>query len=189
MAHALLNFPLVGTKHLSTVALLALLAAAAPPSRARATPDFVPPLALHGDDINGRPFDLATLRGQIVVVTFSSRSTAKESRAINRRLDALVAPGRVAVVTVVNLAEVPSLFLGYARRRVAEATAHSRIAYVLDERGHLSSMLAIDAPAILVVDRAGYVHARFRGEAELDAVLRTVDGLRGGELRPPLSAP
>ena len=185
MAHALLFFQFVDAKFLAAVALVALVAvAAAPPVCARDAPIARTPLALHADDIHGHPFDLAALRGQIVVVTFSSRRTMKESQAINQRLDELVMPGRVAVVTVVNLAEVPSLFLGYARRRVAEATANSRIAYLLDERGHLSRTLAVDAPCILVIDRAGTVQGRFRGQAELDGVLRAVAGLReSGRLR------
>ncbi len=189
MAHPLLNPDPVGTKLSFIAALVAAALAVSIVVPARATPASVAPLSFHAEDVQGRPFDLAQLRGQIVVVTFGSRSTIRESRAINRRLDPLVEPGRVAVVTVVDLAEVPSLFLGYARRRVREATASSRIEYVIDDRGRLCRALAVEATEILVVDRAGFVRRRLRGEAAVDEALRTVDWLNavGGDISGPTS--
>src|SRR5437660_9723717 len=74
---------------------------------------------LNGADGHGRPFDLRSLRGQVVALTFTSRYTKDEAHKINQALASRV-DRDFAVVTVVDLVGVPSLFHGYAKRRIAD---------------------------------------------------------------------
>lgn len=138
----------------------------------------VPVVWLRGTDARGRVFDIERLRGQVVVVAFASRRTVRESKAIHERLAALVASGDVAVVSVVNLDGVPSLLAGYVRRRIGEAAERSRLVLIVDERGRLSRAFAAEGADILVIDRAGRLRGRFRGQAEVVGAVRAVEDAR-----------
>jgi hypothetical protein len=140
----------------------------------------LPLVWLRGTDVRGRVFDIERLRGQVVVVTFASRRTARESHAIHDRLAPLVAPGDVAVVMVINLDGVPGFLMGYARRRIEEAAARSRLVHLVDERGRLTRAFSAEGTEILVIDRGGRLCGRFRGESELERAVQTVEGARSG---------
>jgi hypothetical protein len=163
-------------------ALFGVLLALAAPIRAAPAPSVV---WLRGTDAAGRPFDLERLRGQVVVLTVATRGTAGESKQIGMRLQGIVMNGEVAVVTVVNLDDVPFFALGYARRRVAQEAARSSMVILTDDRGKLCRALALSGSDILIIDRRGQLQRRYRGAGQLDQALRTVDELR----RPAVSAP
>jgi hypothetical protein len=151
----------------SAIFVFALTAHAAPPT-----------VWLRATDATGRPFDLSHLRGQVVVITVASKATLGESKEIGRRLQQIVARGEVAVVTVVNLDEVPFFAMSYARRRVAEEAARSPMFILTDEHGKLCRSMALAGSDILVIDKCGHLLHRFRGTAQLDQALRKVDELR-----------
>lgn len=161
-----------------TLGALAWTGAAA--SLARGATAIEPPLAvwMRAPDVRGRQFDLHRLRGQVVVITFASRETMEESRRIHRRLSALVEPGHIAVVAVINLRSVPRFALGYAHRRVAEAVADSRLLHVLDDRGNLWRSFSVEGADMLIIDRGGLLRYRFRGQEDVDEVIRSARSLR-----------
>lgn len=135
---------------------------------------------LQGHDGRGRAFDLASLRGRVVAITFASRYTAHEADRIHAALLAHAAQGGLEVVNVVDLVGVPSLFHGYARRKVAEHDRPGRILHLVDEHGRLRRAFGVE-PAhrvdILIIDRHGALRGRFAGQAELAQALRLLDTL------------
>lgn len=157
----------VGLAFAIAVFAFALVAHAAPPT-----------VWLRATDAAGRPFDLAHLRGQVVVLTVASKATLGESKEIGRRLQQIVTRGEVAVVTVVNLDEVPFFAMSYARRRVAEEAARSPMFILTDEHGKLCRSMALAGSDILVIDKCGHLLRRYKGAAQLDQALRAVDELR-----------
>jgi hypothetical protein len=134
---------------------------------------------LAGSDVYGRPFDLRSLRGQVVVLTFTSRYTQSEAHKINQALS-MHAGGGLTVVTVVDLSGVPSLFHGYAKRRIADEEERGRVRHLLDEDGHIRSHFGVE-PAhhvdIVIVDRDGALRGRFRGQGQLAAAEALIDQL------------
>jgi hypothetical protein len=135
---------------------------------------------LNGADSHGRPFDLRSLRGEVVAVTFTSRYTQNEAHKINEALRARTGDD-FAVVTVVNLVGVPSLFHGYAKRRISEEQAKTHVRHVVDENDRLKQEFNVD-PAkrvdILVIDKDGTLRGRFTGEKQLQDAVRLIDQLR-----------
>jgi hypothetical protein len=134
---------------------------------------------LAGSDVYGRPFDLRSLRGQVVVLTFTSRYTQSEAHKINQALSTHAGVG-LTVVTVVDLVGVPSLFHGYAKRRIADEEERGRVRHLLDEDGHIRSHFGAE-PArhvdIVIVDQEGALRGRFRGEQQLGAAQALIDQL------------
>jgi hypothetical protein len=135
---------------------------------------------LNGADGHGRPFDLRSLRGQVVALTFTSRWTKDEAHKINSALGARV-DRDFAVVTVVDLVGVPSLFHGYAKRRIADEENRGRIHHVVDESGHLKQTFGVEPDKrvdILVIDKDGTLRGHFTGERELEAAQQLINQLR-----------
>jgi hypothetical protein len=135
---------------------------------------------LNGSDGHGNPFDLRSLRGQVVALTFTSRYTKDEGHKINEALAARV-DRDFAVVSVVDLAGVPSLFHNYAKRRIADAQDRGRIRHVVDENGRLKQSFGVDPDKrvdILVVDKDGSLKGRFSGESQLTEAQQLIDQLR-----------
>jgi hypothetical protein len=135
---------------------------------------------LNGADGHGRPFDLRSLRGQVVALTFTSRYTRDEAHKINEALGAHI-DRDFAVVTVVDLAGVPSLFHGYAKRRIAAEENRGRIRHVIDENGRLKQSFGVEPDKrvdILVIDKEGTLRGRFSGERQLTDAQQLIDQLR-----------
>jgi hypothetical protein len=154
-------------------------------SLALAAPAFAggparPAVWLQGHDGRGHAFDLASLRGRVVAITFASRYTAHEADRIHAALLAHAGESGLEVVNVVDLMGVPSLFHGYARRKVAEHDRPGRILHLVDEHGQLRRVFGVE-PAhrvdILIIDRQGVLRGRFAGQAELAQALRLLDSL------------
>ena len=135
---------------------------------------------LNGSDSHGRPFDLRTLRGQVVALTFTSRYTKDEAHKINSALGARV-DHNFSVVTVVDLVGVPSLFHGYAKRRIADEENRGPIRHVVDEGGRIKQSFGVEPDKrvdILVIDQQGELRGRFCGERQLVDAERLIDQLR-----------
>jgi hypothetical protein len=138
---------------------------------------YAQPVALRAADARGRPFDLGALRGRIVAITFASRYTHKEADEVNR---ALAERGTI-VVNVVDLTGVPSIFKGYAKRRVAEHDEEGRVVHLVDDGGDMRRRFQVEPTRrvdIVVVGPDGEVRGRFVGAADLGRALTLVDGLR-----------
>lgn len=153
---------------------LALVMAVAVPAAARAQG---PTVALQAADAHGRTFDLASLRGNVVAVTFVSRYTRDEAARVH---NALGARDGVKVVSVVDFVGIPGFVHGYARRKVAEA-ANAHVQLLLDERGDLGRRFGARPDKrvdILVIDRGGGLRGHFEGAGQLEAAMRLIDELR-----------
>lgn len=135
---------------------------------------------LNGPDGHGHPFDLRSLRGQVVAVTFTSRYTKDEAHKINEALSARTG-GDFSVVTVVDLAGVPSVFHGYAKRRIAAEENRGAVRHVVDEDGRLKQSFGVEPDKrvdILIIDKDGSLRGRFSGEKQLEDAVRLIDQLR-----------
>jgi len=135
-----------------------------------------PVFALRAADAHGRAFDVASLRGSVVAVTFVSRYTQDEAMRVN---DALGARRDVKVVSVVDFIGIPGFVHAYARRKVAEADG--RVQHLCDERGTLRRRLGAHPDKhvdIFIVDRDGGLRGRFEGAGQLAAALRLLDEVR-----------
>ena len=153
---------------------LALMVAVAAPSPLRAQG---PAVALQAADARGRRFDLASLRGNVVAVTFVSRYTRDEAARVH---DALGARDDVKLVAVVDFVGIPGFVHGYARRKVAEAD-NEHIQHLLDEHGDLGRRFGARPDKrvdIFVIDRGGGMRGHFEGARQLDDALRLIDELR-----------
>jgi hypothetical protein len=85
------------------------------------------------------------------------------------------------VVSIVDLVGVPSLFHGYARRKVAEHDQEGRIRHLIDEQGRLRRAFQVQPDKrvdILVIDRGGALRGRYTGRQQLDEAIRLIDQLR-----------
>lgn len=135
---------------------------------------------LRGWDGHGRPFDLATVRGRVVALTFCSRWTKDEAAKVHDAL-ATRAGGDVMVVSVVDFAGIPGFAHGYARRKLAEHDQQGRIVHLVDEQGGLKRAFQTDPERrvdIFVIDRDGSLKGRFYGEKQVGDAVRLVDLLR-----------
>lgn len=133
-------------------------------------------VSLRLPDGNGRPFDIASLRGNVVAVTFVSRYTQDEAARVN---EALGSRSDVKVVSVVDFIGIPGFVHGYARRKVAEADG--RVQHLCDEHGVLRQRFGAHPDKrvdIFVVDRAGMLRGHFVGAQQLEAALRLIDEVR-----------
>jgi hypothetical protein len=135
-----------------------------------------PVFALQSADAHGRSFDLSSLRGNVVAVTFVSRYTQDEGQKVNR---ALGSRGDVKVISVVDFTGIPGFVHGYARRKVAEADG--RVQHLCDEAGTLGRRLGAHPSKhvdIFIVDREGGLRGRFEGQGQLGMALRMLDEVR-----------
>jgi hypothetical protein len=166
------------------VAALAAVVAwgALPVVSVKAEPALAEPYAwLQGWDAHGRAFDLASLRGQIVILTFGSKHTRDEASDVNAELAAHAIPGDVTVVSVIDLEDVPGLGHKTARKKIAESEQPGRIHYLVDEHGALRRAYRVDPMRevpIFVIGRDGAVLGQFSGDAGLDAALRLVERVK-----------
>jgi hypothetical protein len=159
-----------------TAVPLVLIASLGVPEVARAQGPTV--VALQAPDGRGHPFDLTTLRGNVVAVTFVSRYTQDEAAKIN---DALGTRGDVKIVSVIDFVGIPGFAHGYARRKAAEADGRGRVQHLCDERGELRRRFDAHPDKrvdILIVGRDGELRGRFAGLGQLDGALRLLDEVR-----------
>jgi hypothetical protein len=132
-------------------------------------------------DGHGRPFDLQQVRGQLVALTFGSRYTRDEAARINETLASHALGGDLIVISIVDLAGVPSFAHGYAKRKVAEHDQQGRIQFLIDEQGRLKQAFKADPQRrvdILVLDRDGALRGRFVGRQQVEDAVRLIDELR-----------
>jgi hypothetical protein len=137
---------------------------------------------LHGFDARGREITLGSLRGQVVALTFVGRKTRDTGTDINDDLSKLAEPGRMSVVSVVDLEDVPHIGHGTALNKIAESDRPGLI-HLVDDHGGLKQSFSVDPTrevTILVLDRDGAVRGRFEGEAGLPAALKLIEQLKGG---------
>jgi hypothetical protein len=133
-------------------------------------------VALQAADGRGHAFDLATLRGNVVAVTFTSRYTQDEAARINA---ALTSRADVKVVSVIDFVGIPGFASGYAKRKMAEADG--RVQHLCDERGTLRKQFGAHPDKhvdIFIVDRSGGLRGRFEGQQQLEAAMRLLDEVR-----------
>lgn len=136
---------------------------------------------LHGFDGQGRTFDLRSLRGQVVVLTFGSRATRDEVSEVNDALSNLAEPGRVRVVSVVDMEGIPGYANNMARRKIAESDKEGRLQHVVDDGGALKRAFGVDPQRqvdIFVIDKSGALKGRFIGDRQMDEVTGLVNALR-----------
>jgi hypothetical protein len=134
-------------------------------------------LALQGVDARGHSFDLASLRGSVVAVTFVSRYTQDEALRVH---EALGSHSDVKVVSIVDFVGIPELVFDFVRRKVAEADG--RVQHLCDERGELGRRFGTQPDKrvdILVIGRDGVLRGRFHGAAQLAGARRLIDEVRG----------
>ncbi len=146
------------------------------------------PGQLTGTDVNGGGVDLAQLRDQVVVINITSRYVEAEATHVNQALTPIIKPGRVVVVSVVDMMGIPDTMFEYVQKRVIDAAGKSPIIYLVDRVGRWRSALALDPTqhvGMLVLDRKGQVRGRFASDADLPAVFHLVAQLRP----PPIKAP
>ncbi|HXU68497.1 MAG TPA: hypothetical protein VN947_04170 [Polyangia bacterium] len=135
-----------------------------------------PVFALQAADAHGHHFDLSSLRGNVVAVTFVSRYTQDEGARVN---GALGTRGDVKVVSVVDFTGIPGFVHGYARRKVAEADG--RVQHLCDETSTLGRRVGAHPRQhvdIFIVDRDGGLRGRFEGQQQLGSALRLLDEVR-----------
>jgi len=133
-------------------------------------------MALSAADGRGRSFELSSLRGNVVAVTFVSRYTQDEAARVN---EALGSRSDVKVVSVVDFVGIPGFVHGYARKKVAEADG--RVQHLCDEHGALKRQFGAHPDKhvdIFIVDRDGGLRGRFEGQQQLEAALRLLDEVR-----------
>ena len=131
-------------------------------------------MTLAAYDGRGRSFDLSSLRGNVVAVTFVSRYTQDEAERVNR---ALGTRGDVKIVSVVDF--IPGFVHGYAKRKVAEADG--RVHHLCDEHGTLRRQFGAHSDKhvdIFIIDRDGGIRGRFEGQQQLGAALQLLDEVR-----------
>jgi hypothetical protein len=135
---------------------------------------------LGGFDARGREIRLGSLRGQVVALTFVGRNTRDEGTDINDELVKLAEPGKMAVLSVVDLEDVPHFGHGTALSKIAESDRPGLV-HLVDDTGRLKQAFRVDPThkvSILVLDRNGGVQGRFEGEAGLADALRLVERLK-----------
>jgi hypothetical protein len=138
-----------------------------------------PVMVLAAPDGRGRSFDLSSLRGHVVAVTFVSRYTQDEGARVN---EALGSRGDVKIVSVIDFVGIPGFAHGYARRKVVEADG--RVQHLCDEHGALRRQFGVHSDKhvdIFIVDRDGALRGRFEGQQQLGAALRLLDEVRATE--------
>jgi hypothetical protein len=142
----------------------------------RAQAQNSPAVVLQGVDARGHAFDLTSLRGSVVAITFVSRYTQDEALRIH---EALAAHADVKVVSIVDFVGIPELVFDFVRRKVAEADG--RVQHLCDEHGELGRRFGTQPDKrvdILVIGRDGALRGRFSGAAQLAGARRLIDEVR-----------
>jgi len=137
---------------------------------------------LHAYDAHGHSVSLGQYRGQVVALTFVGRKTRDVATDINDELAERAQPGRMTVLSVVDLEDVPSFGRHTALDKIAESDRPG-LTHVVDGAGRLSQSFRVDPKqrvTILVIDKEGVVRGRFEGEAGLPAALRLIEELTNG---------
>lgn len=168
----------VKSKILNLVVLVAALSASGAAFGGEASRQVV---ALRGHDGRGNQFDLSSVRGQVVAVTFASRFTRSEADRVNNALMSHAAEGDMMVINVVDFGGIPSLFHGYARRKAAEHDLPGKIYHLADESGDIRRQFQVDPGKrvdILIIDREGSLRGRFTGSGQIEDAVRLVNQLR-----------
>lgn len=154
------------------IAIALALSGAAPAARQYAW--------LRGVDSRGQPFDLASMRGQIVVLTFASKNTRDEATDVNEQLAKHAAPGTVSVVSVVDLENVPDYGHDIARKKIAAADQPG-LHHLVDDQGALRRSFRVDPRRqvdIFVIGRDGAVLGHFVGESGVEQALKLIETLK-----------
>jgi ceramide glucosyltransferase len=160
--------------HAATLAKAAALLLALTAATASAEP-----LRLEAPDAHGAVWRVDGAHGRPVAIALTSRYSRREAERVNARLEPLA--GRQAtIVCIVDFGGIPSLFHGYARRKIAEAAAKSPIVFLVDERSRLRDPLAVHPDKrvdILVLDGDGQLRGHFEGASQLDAAMALLESL------------
>jgi hypothetical protein len=138
------------------------------------------PLYLSATDSLGHPFDLRMLRGKVVAVTFTSRYTRDEATKVIGQLEQRGGED-LQLITIVDMAGVPSLFHGYLKRRVAEADRKSAVRHLVDGDGRLKTLFGAVPDRevdVFIIDRRGELRGRFVGHKQVEEALRLIEQLR-----------
>jgi hypothetical protein len=117
------------------------------------------PVTLRGVDARGQSFDLSSLRGHTVAITFGSRHTAKASRKINDQL-----AGYVTVVNVVDMRGIPGWAHKIAMKKIRKSDQPGRMLHLVDENGQVARSFGVDSQHhvdILLVDGLGRMMGHF----------------------------
>jgi hypothetical protein len=136
---------------------------------------------LHAYDARGRSVSLGQFRGQVVALTFVGRGTRDVATDINDELSSRAQPGRMTVLSVVDLEDIPSFGRHTALDKIADSDRPG-LTHVVDGAGKLSQSFHVDPKhrvTIFVVDKEGVVRGRFEDEAGLPAALRLIEQLNG----------
>ncbi|HZS36372.1 MAG TPA: hypothetical protein VFF06_06080 [Polyangia bacterium] len=136
---------------------------------------------LRGWDGHGRSFDLTSLRGQVVILTFASKNTRDEASDINDELTRHAVAGDVTVVSVIDLEDIPGFGYKTARKKIADADQPGIIHHLVDERGALRRSFRVDPlheVPIFVIGRDGAVLGQFSGEEGLPQALALVERVK-----------
>lgn len=150
------------------------------------------PVVLTGQDPGGHPYHLESDRGQVVAVVTLSRYTSKEAGPVQDALGAEVQPGKVVVLSVIDLVGVPGIFQGMARKKVISGAQGSRLRFLVDNQEvwrHAFSVLPDKRVDILVLDRGGILRGHFVGLQQLGAAQRLIHMLRDAPAEGPPAAP
>jgi hypothetical protein len=135
---------------------------------------------LHGFDARGREITLGELRGQVVAITFVGKNTRKEGTEVNEELGDLVEPGKMTLLSVIDLEGVPGIAHGMAMKKIAESDKPGML-HLVDDQGRLKQAFDVDPTkqvTILVLDREGAVRGRFDGEFGAIAAKKLVEQLK-----------
>jgi hypothetical protein len=131
-------------------------------------------------DAHGRPFDLRSLRGKVVALTFGGRHTQDEVTEVNDEL-AQEAGRDFQVLCVVDLTEVPGVGRGGALKKIAEADRPGELEHLVDDHGSLRRPFEVSPDErvdILILDKNGDLRARYVGLREVPDALKKIAELR-----------
>jgi hypothetical protein len=143
------------------------------------------PIAVQGEDVDGRPVRLSDARGRVVAVTFASRYTGGEAERVNNALVSEVGD-KLRMVSVIDFVGIPPMFFGMAKGIIARWTKRTPASLVVDEGSAWRRPLGAD-PArrvdIFVLDQSGEVRGHFVGADQVEDARRLIRALTGPETR------
>jgi hypothetical protein len=141
-----------------------------------------PVVTLQGVDARGNGFDLVSLRGSVVALTFVSRYTQDEGHQV---LEALSRRGDVKMVNVVDFTGIPRFVHGFVRKKVAQAGS-GRVQHLCDANGDLGRRLGAEPRKrvdIFIIDREGILRGHFAGLGQLPQAQQRLDEVRSSQAR------
>ena len=131
---------------------------------------------LRGNDAYGKWFNLSSVRGRPVVITFASRYTEKDARAIGRSLDPYTKRG-VLLVTVIDMRGIPGFAHGYAMKKIRSSQLPGHV-HIVDEKGQISRGFGVDPRHhvdTFVVGANGRLLGHYVGRQELSKATAQID--------------